>query len=261
MDLENTMEIVPNNIDVVIENSLAERLRMDLEFLLYDVYWGEIGLFIIFVIIGFVLDQKFDIKRPRKWFLACNGLIFQRFCAMLAFYVPYIDLMNTLIPPIQVTHPFLVRLVMPDFIVDSMEFLQQIPFLSLVYLGITYGCLIRYRRPDDRFVRFNIMYSIIIMSLLGIFQEIFLEIIQHIIKDPEDKAEFSLLMYIVWVAMVFGPCFGNAFLGRYTPNTFIREAVEIHLGRDSVDFVWWDRRGDKDDKRPKKPKKPRKPKK
>lgn len=236
--VQNTMEAGSENIN------LFNRLKIDLEFLFYDVYWGEIFLFGLFLVVGFILDQKFNIKKPRKWFLACNSLIFQRSCAVLAFYVPYIDLLNTLIPAIQEKHPFLVRLIMPNFIVDSMEFIQQIPFLSFVYVGLTYGLLIRYRKPADRFIRFNIMYSIIIISLMGIFDEIYLDTIKHIIKIPEERAEISLILYLVWMGMVYGPCFANAFLGRYTNNKFIREAVEIHLGRDGADFVWWDRRGE-----------------
>ena len=96
------------------------------------------------------------------------------------------------------------------------------------------------------------------MYLLGIFQELFLGTIA-MMKTAEAKAELGIILYIVWMAMTFVPCFVNAFLGRYTSNKFMREAIEVHLGRDSADFVWWDRRGDKNDNRPKKPKKPNKP--
>nr|YP_011007058.1 hypothetical protein V2492_pgp041 [Phaeostrophion irregulare]WAM64345.1 hypothetical protein [Phaeostrophion irregulare] len=262
-DLELTTTLIDHNALGILENSsavidvgqesLSDRIIADLQFLLYEVYWVEIFLVVSFLVLGFVLDQKFNIKKPRKWFLSCNELIFQRFFAVLAFYVPYIDIMNTLIPQIQITHPFLVRLVMPNFIVDSMEVIQQIPFLSLVYLGFTYGLFIRYRRPKDRFVRFNVMFSIILMSFIGIFQELYYGALETVLKDPSNRAEVSLLLYIVWVALVFYPCFLNAFLGRYTSSYFMREAVEIHLGRDGEDFVWWDRRDKK--KKPRKPKK------
>lgn len=242
----------------MIDAATLERGQNFIEFLCYEVYWGEAFLFTFFMVIIFILDQKFDIKKPRKLFLACNGLIFQRIFSMLAYYVPYIELLNTLIPTIKIKHPYLVRLVMPDFIADSMTFIEQIPFLPVIYLAIAYGGMIRYRNPKDRFLRFNIMYGIVIMYLLGIFQELFLGTIA-MMKTAEAKAELGIILYIVWMAMTFVPCFVNAFLGRYTSNKFMREAIEVHLGRDSADFVWWDRRGDKNDNRPKKPKKPNKP--
>ena len=70
--------------------------------------------------------------------------------------------------------------------------------------------------------------------------------------DQPQPATKKIVMRVTFVS-----CFVNAFLGRYTSNKFMREAIEVHLGRDSADFVWWDRRGDKNDNRPKKPKKPK----
>jgi len=33
----------------------------------------------------------------------------------------------------------------------------------------------------------------------------------------------------------------RAVLGRYPTNAFIRDNIEVHLGRDGPDFKWWDR--------------------
>lgn len=238
----------------IVDKSPIERLKMDIGFLLYEVYWLEIILLLSFFIIGFILDQKFGIQKPRKWFLACNALIKQRFLSALSFYVPYLDILNTLIPQIQVKHPFFVRLLMPNFIVDSMAFIQQIPFLSFVYLAIVYGCFVRYRRPKDRFIRFNVMYSVLIMSFIGIFQELYYNALDTILKeDLTAQAEVSLVLYVLWVVIVFYPCFSDAITGKYTSNYFMRENIELHLGRDDEDFIWWDRRGK--DYKPKGPKK------
>nr|YP_011007578.1 hypothetical protein V2497_pgp082 [Syringoderma abyssicola]WAM65007.1 hypothetical protein [Syringoderma abyssicola] len=182
-----------------------------------------------------------------------KGLFSQRIFSMLAYYIPYIDLLNMQIPIIQRGHPFLVRLVLPNFIVDSMEFCQQVPFLSLVYLLLTYGIFIRYKIPEDRLIRFNIMSSIILMSFQGIFYELFGYYTTFFCKTPGDAAEVALVTFILWL-YIFIPCFIRGARGEYVSNIFIREAIEVHLGRDGPDFTWWDRKKKKR-RRPRKPKK------
>nr|WAM64061.1 hypothetical protein [Ishige okamurae] len=229
-------------------------LKKILNSFFFRVSWLEIFCFFLFILLGIILDQKFNIKKPRKWFLAFNGVVIQRFFAVLAYYIPYLEVLNTHIPIIEKAHPFLVTLFLPNFIADSLEVFQQIPFLHFFYLMIGYGVLIRYKIPKDRFIRFNLMYSILLISFQGIFGEIFGYYVNSKLFCPstEDKAEAGLVMLIFWL-LAFIPCFLRAILGRYTSNAFMREAVEVHLGRDGPDFIWWDRR--KKDKKPKKPKK------
>nr|YP_011005653.1 hypothetical protein V2479_pgp039 [Cutleria multifida]WAM62657.1 hypothetical protein [Cutleria multifida] len=220
--------------------------------IIFGVYWLEVCIFVGFLSLGFLLEQKFKFKKPRKWFLKFNGLIIQRGLSMLAYFIPYLDVVNTYIPLISPTHPFLVRLFLPNFIADSVEMIQRIPFLPFVYLMLGYGILIRYKIPKDRFVRFNIMYGILIISFQGILHEIFITFNNVFFTDPVDKGESALLAFIIWI-IIFIPCFLRALFGKYEGNTFMREAIEVHLGRDGPDFVWWDRT--KKDKAPKKPKK------
>ena len=220
--------------------------------LFFGVYWLEIWLLFLFLSLGFILDQKFNFKKPRKWFLKFNGLIFQRALSMLAYYVPYLDVVNTHIPLIAETHPFLVRLFLPNYIADSIDFVQKIPFLPFIYLMFGYGILVRYKIPEDRFIRFNIMYGVIIISFQGILHELFINFTNAFIENPADKSEAALLAFLGWI-LIFIPCFLRALFGKYESNTFMREAIEVHLGRDGPDFVWWDRT--KKDQTPKKPKK------
>ena len=178
----------------------------------FGIYWMEIWIFISFLILGFILDQKFQIKKPRKWFLQFNGLIFQRFFSVLAYYVPYLDVVNTHIPLIAETHPFLVRLFLPNFIAESVDFIQRIPFLPFIYLMFCYGILVRYKIPEDRLVRFNIMYGVIIISFQGILHELFINFTNVFIKNPADKSEAALLAFLAWI-LIFIPCFFRAIIG------------------------------------------------
>nr|YP_011005334.1 hypothetical protein V2475_pgp082 [Chorda asiatica]QWK43078.1 hypothetical protein [Chorda asiatica]WAM62197.1 hypothetical protein [Chorda asiatica] len=217
----------------------------------FSAYWLELSIFLFFIVLGFVMEKAFNFTKPRKWFMAFNGLICQRVLSVLAFYVPYLDVVNTHIPLIAETHPLLVRIFLPTFIAQSVDIVQRIPFLSFLYLLLGYGILIRYKIPEDRFVRFNIMYGILIISFQGIFHELFINFTNVFVKDPIDKSEAALMAFLAWV-LIFIPCFLRALFGKYDSNTFMREAIEIHLGRDGPDFIWWDRtRKDQAPKRPK----------
>ena len=206
----------------------------------FDVYWIEIILFFSFLGLGFLVEQKFNIKKPRKWFVQFNGLILQRILSLFCYYIPYLDIINTHLPLIEETHPYIVRLFLPTFIVGSLQFIQQIPFLPFIYLMLGYGVFIRYKLPKDRFIRYNIMYGIIILSFQGIVHELFLNITKIFCLNSKDRSEAALLTFLGWI-LIFIPCFIRAFLGKYESNPFLREAIEVHLGRDGPDFVWWDR--------------------
>lgn len=236
------------------KTSILENTLDDLSHIIQQISWLEICFFLIFVILAYVIDQKLNFQKPRKWLVSLNQLLFQRSLSVLAFFVPYLDALSVHIPLIEKSHPFLVRIFLPSFVADSLDLYQQIPFIHFFYFMIGYGILVRYKIPKDRFIRFNIMYSVLLLSFQGIFSEIFGYYVESKMFCPsiEDKAEAALLMFIFWL-LVLIPCFLRALLGVYTSNKFMREAVEVHLGRDGPDFIWWDRRK-------KNPKKPRRPK-
>ena len=84
------------------------------------------------------------------------------------------------------------------------------------------------------------MYGIIILSFQGIVHELFLNITKVFCLNSKDRSEAALLTFLGWI-LIFIPCFIRAILGKYESNPFLREAIEVHLGRDGPDFVWWDR--------------------
>ena len=217
---------------------------------LFGLYWLEIVILVLFLVIAFILEQKFNFKKPREWFFAFNALIFTRSFAALAYAVPYLDMINLHIPLLKDDHPLVLRLFMPNFVADSIDVIQQIPFLTFIYLSIGYGFFIRYKIPGDRFVRYNIMYSIMLVSLQGILNEMFLAFTDTFIVDDYLRSQVTLMAFFCWLSLYI-PCFVRAFLGKYDKNQFIREAVEVHLGRDGPDFIWWDR--ERKDKAPKRP--------
>jgi len=243
--------IVQENSDFYQSGTL-DKVFLTTKNIFFSVYWMEIFLFLLFFGLAFLLEKKLNIKKPKKWFVGFNSLICQRVFSVMAYYVPYLDILNTHVPLLQKQYPFFIRLFLPNFVLDSINIVQKIPFLSFLYLLVAYGILVRYKIPKDRLVRFNIMYGVLIISFQGIFHELWLLITGTFIPDPQQKAESALLALILWL-MVMIPCFTRALFGRYTRNFFMREAIEVHLGRDGPDFIWWDRT--RKDQAPKKPKK------
>nr|YP_011007480.1 hypothetical protein V2496_pgp039 [Sporochnus bolleanus]WAM64909.1 hypothetical protein [Sporochnus bolleanus] len=231
---------------------MFEALKEGIRHFFFDIYWSEVVLFVILLIVGTILEQKFNFKRPRKWFLAFNGLICQRVFSVMAYYVPYLDVVNTHVPLIAETHPYLVRIFFTKFYSGICRYYPKIPFLPFLYLLVGYGILVRNKLPKDRLVRFNIMYGVLIITFQGIFHELFLNFTNVFLEDPVDKSEAALLAFLVWVS-IFIPCLYRAISGKYEGNHFMREAIEVHLGRDGPDFIWWDRT--RKDQAPKKPKK------
>lgn len=213
-------------------------------------YWLEIMILALFIVIAFVLEQKFNFKKPREWFFAFNTLIFNRGFSVLAYVIPYLEMINIHIPLLSDDHPLVLRIFMPYFVADSIDMIQEIPFLSFIYLSVGYAFFIRYKIPKDRLVRYNIMYSIMLVSLQGLISEMFVSFTDLVIFDDYLRSQITLMAFFCWLS-IYIPCFFRAFLGKYDENKFIREAVEVHLGRDGPDFIWWDRtRKDKAPKRP-----------
>ncbi|CAL8412542.1 unnamed protein product [Dictyota dichotoma] len=212
-----------------------------LQIAIWNLVRSEVFLFLIFFFIIFLLDRKFKITLPRKLFFNCNKLIFQRGCSIFAYYIPYIELLTYHIPLIQEKHPYLVRIFLPSFISDSMSWYQQIPFFSTLYMLFTYITFLRFKFPPDRFIRYNLMFGIFLMYMQGIYIEIYMYYVNNWCSTTRERSDTTLSMLLIWL-VIFASAIVRAFFGQYIENNFIRETIEMHLGRDGPDFIWWDRR-------------------
>jgi len=208
--------------------------------LIWNFLYSEIALFLILISLIFILDRKFKFTLPRKLFIGFNQLFFQRGCSLLAYYVPYIELLTYHIPLIQETHPYLVRIFLPTFISDSMGWYQQIPFFSTLYMLLVYVTFLRFKIPSDRFVRYNLMFGVFLMYMQGIYIEIYMYYVNNWCETVREKSDTTLSMLLIWL-IIFISAGIRAICGKYIENNFIRETIEMHLGRDGPDFVWWDR--------------------
>nr|YP_009455766.1 hypothetical protein [Dictyopteris divaricata]AQZ24983.1 hypothetical protein [Dictyopteris divaricata] len=211
-----------------------------LQTVIWDVFYSEIFLFLFFFLFLFILDRKFRFTLPRKFFISFNKLFFQRLCSVFAYYIPYIELLTYHIPLIQETHPYLVRIFLPTFVSDSMGWYQQIPFFSTIYMLFTYVTFLRFKFPPDRFIRYNLMFGIFLMYMQGIYIEIYMYYVNNWCHTTREKSDMTLSMLLIWL-IIFISAVIRAICGKYIQNNFIRETIEMHLGRDGPDFIWWDR--------------------
>lgn len=213
----------------------------NLQMVVFNVFRSEVYFFLFLFLFFLILDRKFNITLPRQLFINFNKLIFQRGCSIIAYYIPYIELLTYHIPLIQETHPYLVRIFLPSFISESMGWYQQIPFFSTLYMLFTYITFLRFKFPPDRFIRYNLMFGIFLMYMQGIYIEIYMYYVNNWCETTREKSDTTLSMFLIWL-IIFLSAIIRAILGKYIENNFIRETIEMHLGRDGPDFIWWDRK-------------------
>ena len=243
--IDDPLAALPSTSKIAENSSLELELKgMDLisslKTIIWDLLCSEVCIFLFLILFVFILDRKFKLTLPRKLFLRFNQLFFQRGCSLLAYYVPYIELLTYHIPLIQETHPYLVRLFLPTFISDSMGWYQQVPFFSTLYMLLIYVTFLRFKFPPDRFVRYNLMFGIFLMYMQGIYIEIYMYYVNNWCETVREKSDTTLSMLLIWL-IIFISSGVRAICGKYIENNFIRETIEMHLGRDGPDFVWWDR--------------------
>ncbi|CAM9096816.1 unnamed protein product [Choristocarpus tenellus] len=201
--------------------------------------WKNISIIVICFILVSVLEKLFKIKRPKKVFDKINSIVFQRVTSLFFFFINWLQLTSDLVPAIEFKYPYFARLFLPDIMNHLLDIFQELPYMTVIYIVIGYGVCIRSRVPKDRLIRFNLMFSILLLTFQNIFHEIYsaLYLEQNIISRMSEPALNMFLLYMI----IFIPYFFRVLTGRYPSNAFIREAIEVHLGRDGPDFIWWDR--------------------
>jgi hypothetical protein len=206
---------------------------------IFQLYWTEILLFLGFFFFVFLLDKKFNIHKPFVWFKKSNEILLERTFALLCYLAPYVDICFTYLPKLQQRYPYL-GLLLTDFMRWALQIYQRISYIQLLYFMIAYGLLIRNRIPKSRFIRFNLMSGIIILLIQGNIITPIYYLLESKAQDPEEIKNFAFIGFFLNLIILL-PFMFRAVLGRYPTNAFIRDNIEVHLGRDGPDFKWWDR--------------------
>jgi hypothetical protein len=208
------------------------------------VSWFQI--IIILFIFSFLLfiKNRFKLKIPRKTrkkilFLISN--ILERCEALLAYFVPIIILYANYLPRLLPRYHFF-TLIIPDFFKTPMSFYMQHPnIVSYGYFFLLINIAIQRRLPRCRFVRFHLVRGLMLMACQGIPGLLYSITENYDALTPNQTINMCLGVFVINLFWTL-PCLYQAITHSYPKSSFMREAIEVQLGRDDDEnFKWWDR--------------------
>ncbi len=211
-----------------------------------SISWLQIILIFSVIFFIFILNKRFKLQKPAKKFYKFSTNIITRLSALLGYFPAIVQLYANYLPLILPKYPSL-ALIVPSFMQKAVAFYLKpnyglvISFIHLFFILF----LIQTRTPKSRFVRFNFVRGLILSLFEGVPASIFA------FFSPESQfsgmltssqlTKTALLFFAINLSWLI-PCLFQAITLSYPKNSFIREAVEVHLGRENdEDFKWWDR--------------------
>lgn len=205
------------------------------------VSWFQI--FLILLIFSFLLfiKKRFKIKTPRKKILSITSNVLERCGALLAYFMPVLILYASYLPRLLPSYNFF-TLIVPDFFRTPMSFYMQHPnVLSLGYFFLLITVALQLKLPRSRFVRFHLLRGLMLIACQGIPSLLYSITEDFRVLTPNQTLHMYLGTFVVNLFWIL-PCLYQAITHTYPKSSFMREAVEIQLGRDDdEDFKWWDR--------------------
>jgi hypothetical protein len=205
------------------------------------VSWFQI--FIILFIFSFLLfiKKRFKLKIPRKKILSITANILERCGALLAYFMPILILYASYLPRLIPSYNFF-TLIVPDFFRTPMSFYMQHPnVLSLGYFFLLITIALQLKLPRCRFVRFHLLRGLMLIACQGIPGLLYSITEDFKVLTPNQTLHMCLGTFVVNLFWTL-PCLYQAITHTYPKSSFMREAIEIQLGRDDdEDFKWWDR--------------------
>jgi hypothetical protein len=203
----------------------------------------EIGLFLIFVILTVLGWERLKIKKVFNFVFELNKVIVESLLCTLCYLIPYVECLEiNHVEFVYRQYPYF-RLLLSDFVLDTLHIYQSLPIFGFLYFMLGYALVVRYKFVKPRIVRFHFCNGLFIMFFQQIAGQGTYPIFQQYVIDQnfDDACNLTCICLIISLAIIF-PCMLNGALRKYPSNPFIREAIELHLGRDGPDFIWWDRR-------------------
>ena len=217
----------------VQKNSLFRELN--------KISWGQIiPLVFLFLFVVF-LNERFKSKRPVKIGKAFIGNILERFFALLGYFLPLVVVYSSYVVVLLPSYPFL-NLIVPEFMRVAIKIYSKYPlYLNFGYFfGVIFLCL-KFRLPKPRFIRFHMVRGIMLLAFQSIPELIFQFFLSSNTINPDQRtniAMFILVINLFW----FLPCLYQAVTYTYPRSSFMRDAIEINVGRDNEEgFKWWNK--------------------
>jgi hypothetical protein len=205
------------------------------------VSWFQIFLLIFIFSFLLFIKKKFKIKIPRKKIIFIISNILERCVALFAYFMPLLIVYANYLPPILTSYQYL-YLILPNFFKGPMSF--YLAHSTIISYGYFFGAIfifLQYRIPKSRFVRFHLVRGLMIMGCQSIPDLIYQILLIYRVVPKYLSSQMCLSLIVLnlfWIV----PCLYQAITHTYPKSSFIREAIEVHLGRDDdEDFKWWDR--------------------
>lgn len=205
------------------------------------VSWFQI--FLILFIFSFLLfiKKRFKLKTPRKKIIFITSNILERCGALLAYFMPILILYASYLPTLLPSYHFF-SLIIPNFFRTPMSFYMQHPnVVSFGYFFLIITIAIQLKLPRNRFVRFHLIRGLMLMSCQSIPGILYSITEDYAGLTPHQNLKMALGVFSINLFWIL-PCLYQAITHTYPKSSFMREAVEVQLGRDDdEDFKWWDR--------------------
>ena len=198
----------------------------------------QVSAVMLFFILFLFLSKKVKVKkRLKRRILGLTINLLERFFAALGYTIPVLMCYSAYYPNLLSHYP-----VLGIFFPPIIRYCLYI--FTLYNTKITWGSfiliviLIRKRIPRSRFIRFHLFRGLVLTNC-GRLPDTFLSLaIGNQLTAGVKVQGVLLLLNLYWIL----PAIAEALLHTYPRNSFIRDNIEIFLGREKDDgFKWWNR--------------------
>lgn len=201
-------------------------------------------IFCLYIFNKDYIKKKFKQKvsrKNRKKIARIIPNILERVFALMAYFVPMTIIYANYLTFVLPHYPYL-NLIFPSFMRTAVIIYQAHP--NYINYGYFFGIIIlcfNLKLPKPRFIRFHLVRGIMLVAFQGIP-----DAIVNVLRGSNSISGFQiettalclLAINFFWIL----PCIYQAISHTYPRSSFIREAVEVLVGRDDTDdFKWWDR--------------------
>lgn len=203
--------------------------------------WPQIFIFLSIFAIFFFFNRKLNLKTPTKRLSSIFGNIIERIVALFGYFVPLVVIYSSYVITLLPSYPYL-NLIVPNFMQAAINIYMQYPmYINFGYFfGIVFLCL-QFKLPRPRFIRFHMVRGIMLLAFQGVPDLIFQLLQSSDSITPNQRITTALCLFVINLFWIL-PCLFQALTHTYPRSSFIRDAIEIHVGRDNdEDFKWWDR--------------------
>jgi hypothetical protein len=203
--------------------------------------WLKVSFVLVLIALTFFIIKKFKLKKRIKKLYALLFNLFERFGALCAYFVPLVSVYTAYVPGLLSSYPYL-HFIVPDSMQDAMDFYIKHPWVfNYGYFFTAMYLVTLFKLPKPRFIRFHLLRGLMLLAFQGIPDALFRTFQSADSLTQDQVVNTTLCLFAINLSWIL-PCLYQAITYTYPRSSFIRDAIEINLGRDKDEgFKWWDR--------------------